>query len=310
MTRVVSRRPSDFVRYLTSPGLPIPGAGSIPLSQYVCAVEDYGGNHNAEEVIGTVNRRIPLDPHRPALPDGQLAPDNRISLRTRSIGRMSTGQGYPDDFILVMGHIARNVDAVKRLVVQPWRSERRGRHLVSVRDGAPRPIGQLFGGPDASAAVLLEAMVRQKVFGMDCIGFVSQYLVYAGVWRGYKRYYPSQYTQEFRPIASLGEIQPLAVLMWANDHVAIIDAVKERRGDPAAPSMVVVDICQSSSGGPQLNRDVEIVLAQGQSYQSHQLFRFRNRDRLPVSSPAYIGVMPGLVYQGEPAFIAGGPQSG
>lgn len=306
MTRYVSQKPSDFYRYLIEPGLPIPSAGSVPLAQYVCAVEAYGGSKNAEGVIGAVNRGIPLDSSRGTLANGSLPPDNKISHLTRSIGRMTTGQGYPSDFILVMEHIAQNLDDVKRLVVQPWRSEVGPRGArVSVPDGAPRPISEIFGYKGPMAVHYLNAMVEKKVFGLDCIGFVSQYLVYSGVWQAYKTYYPQNYTQEFRPIRSLSQIRALAVLIWSNVHIAIIDTVKSFDPDPEHPRTVTVDICQSSAGGPQLNRDVVIELAPGDTYNGNQLFRFRNRDRLPVNSPVYIGVMPDLYWQADQDVLSG-----
>lgn len=98
---------------------------------------------------------------------------------------------------------------------------------------------------------ILNKMVEKKVFGMDCIGFVSQYLVYAGVWDGYKTYYPADYRREFKPVKSLSEVTRLCLVIWNNYHIGIIDNVQDY---VFQKDELMVDICQSSSGeakGPQ-----------------------------------------------------------
>ena len=51
-----------------------------------------------------------------------------------------------------------------------------------------------FRNPQLDVESILNKMVEKKVFGIDCIGFISQYLVYAGVWQDYKPYYPARST--------------------------------------------------------------------------------------------------------------------
>lgn len=292
MVRYVDEYPSDFVAFLKEPGLDIPSAEPIPLSQYVCSNEAFGGSRTAESVIGALNSKIPLDKNL-VLPGKPLSPGNKISSRTRNIGRMITGQGYPADFILMMEHFAANFEDAKKLVVQPYKSVKGvDGTRTSVPDGRPRPISEIFNDNGPSASDYLRSMVEKKVFGLDCIGFVSQYLVYAGVWSEYKTYYPGDYAREFKPISKLSEIVPLAVVMWNNYHIAIIDDVYEF--DEDNPTSVTVDICQSSSGGPQLNEGVEIVLAPGDKYNGYQKFKLKNPSDMPVKANVYIGVMPGL----------------
>lgn len=306
MAKYVSELPSDFVNYLTSPGLSIPSAGSIPLQQYVCSVEAYGGSKNAEAVIGALNSKIPVDSSRTAGRDGSISPDNRISAQTRKIGRMMTGQGYPDDFVLVMEHFAANFEEAKKLVVQPYDSvkgEDGKRH--SVPEGRPRAISSIYGYKGSNAADYLNAMVEKKVFGVDCIGFVSQYLVYAGVWSEYKTYYPDNYAAEFKPISRLSQIVPLAVMIWDNYHIGIIDSVNSFNPDEENPTSVTVDVCQSSSGGPQINKNVEIAISPGDKFRSYQKFKFKNSSSMPVKAPVYIGVMPGLVHVRNVAAASG-----
>jgi hypothetical protein len=306
VAKYVSKLPSGFVNYLTSLGLSISSAGSIPLRQYVCSVEAYGGSKNAESVIGALNAKIPVDSNRTPGRDGNIPPDNRISAKTRKIGRMMTGQGYPDDFVLVMGHFAANFEEAKKLVVQPYESvkgEDGKRH--SVPDGRPRAISSIFGYKGSNAEDYLNAMVEKKVFGLDCIGFVSQYLVYSGVWSEYKTYYPDNYAAEFKPISKLSQIVPLAVMIWDNYHIAIIDSANSFSPNEENPTSVTVDVCQSSSGGPQINKNVEIAISPGDKHKSYQRFKFKKSSDMPVKAPVYIGVMPGLVHVWDVAGVTG-----
>jgi len=218
-------KPSDFVKALTEPGIDIGGTGSVPLKQYLCAVASFGGNKNSTELLG------PLQTMKDAT-------GTALVKKTRNYGRMMTGQGYPEDFELVMKFIADNLDAVRKM-----------------------PSGKkYFPSPTADAVEVLNRMVEGKVFGLDCIGFISQYLVAAEVWDAYKTYYPKDYFREFEPISRLKDIARLCILVWS-DHIAIVDRVSLFTPDIRNPTEARVDICQSSSGGPQINRDAILRLA-------------------------------------------------
>ena len=157
---IVTETPSDFVDYLTDPGLPVYDM-SIPLKQYVCADPSFGGNAEASRVIGYANQKIYLNENT----------KTSISSQTRNIGRLTTGQGYPDELILLMEHMADNIGKM--------------RSASELKEVFSRSQSRRRGDPQQDG--------RKKVFGMDCIGFVSQYLVYAGVWQEYKPYYPADY---------------------------------------------------------------------------------------------------------------------
>lgn len=154
---IVTETPSDFVDFLTDPGLPVYDV-NIPLKQYVCSAPQFGGNAEAAQVIGHANQKIFIDDTL----------KTKVSSLTRNMGRLTTGQGYPDDFILMMEHMFGNMDKL-----------REARELRS------KPYLQ---DPNLDEEAILNRMVAAKVFGLDCIGFVSQYLVYAGVWQEYKTY--------------------------------------------------------------------------------------------------------------------------
>jgi hypothetical protein len=273
MPIIVTDTPSDFVDYLTDPGLPVYDM-NIPLAQYMSSNPNFGGNAEAELVIGTTNRKVPID---------EVA-KTKVSSRTRSIGRLTTGQGYPDDFILLMEHITDNLEKVRAL------PELKNKDY--------------FKTPGMDIEAILKAMVRTKVFGLDCIGFISQYLVYAGVWQEYKTYYPADYRREFKPVKSLADVTRLCLVIWNNYHIGIIDNVTSL--DPARGELLC-DICQSSSGeakGPQTNYDVTLRISPGDTYHGAQKFKIyrAGSPAMPVQAAVYICKMPGLVYQGDLAY--------
>jgi hypothetical protein len=270
MPIIVTDTPSDFVAYLTDPGLPVYDM-NIPLAQYLCSVKAFGGNEEASQVIGYANQKIYYDEAR----------KTKVSSQTRNIGRLTTGQGYPEDVTLLMEHITDNIDKM------------RAAPELKQKD--------YFRNPQLDIESILNMMVERKVFGLDCIGFISQYLVYAGVWQDYKPYYPADYRREFKPVASLEDVERLCLVIWDNFHIGMIDNVtsyNETTGE------LLVDICQSSWGankGPQTNCDVSLRVSRDDTYQGAQKFKIVRvgSPAMPVQHPVYICKMPGLVWQGD-----------
>lgn len=141
--------------------------------------------------------------------------------------RVFTGQGSRDNFITAMS------------IVNKYQGEFK----------AVKEIAKYF-----SSADFLQAMVDDACFGLDCIGFVGTYLVDASLEASYVGRRPLDYTALFAPVQSLDQIQDLAIVMLTNGlHIQMIDEVTERGN-----GFVKVDLCQSSSGGPQSNVGVTI----------------------------------------------------
>jgi hypothetical protein len=274
MPIIVTDTPSDFVDYLTDPGLRVYDM-NIPLKQYVSSNPNFGGNAESAQVIGHANQKYFIDDMT----------KKKVSSKTRNIGRLTTGQGYPDDFVLLMEHMVDHMDKMR--VSQELKNK------------------EYFRDPNLGTEAVLNKMIEKKVFGLDCIGFVSQYLVYAGVWQEYKTYYPADYRREFKPVKSLKEVTRLCLVIWENYHIGIIDYVgdyDEEKGE------LMVDICQSSSSkearGPQTNIDVTLRVSPNDNYQGAQKFKIWRKGSpiMPVQYPVYICKMPGLVYQGDLAY--------
>jgi hypothetical protein len=141
--------------------------------------------------------------------------------------RVFTGQGSPDNFVAAMSIIDKYKDEFK----------------------AVHALAKYFAKTD-----FLQAMVDDGCFGLDCIGFIGTYLVEAGVQPAYVGRRPLDYANEFVPVKTLDDITDLAIVMLTNgQHIQMIDTVKER-----AAGYIKVDLCQSSSGGPQINSGVTI----------------------------------------------------
>jgi hypothetical protein len=270
MPVIVNVLPYQFVNYLTAPGLQV-GDMNIPMKQYVSSNPNFGGNEESALVIGLANQKIFDDEVR----------KTKISAKTHNIGRLTTGQGYPNDFMLLMKHMADNMDRLKAL---PELKKK-----------------EYFKNPNLDTEAILNKMVEKKVFGLDCIGFVSQYLVHSGVWKEYKTYYPADYRREFTPVKSLKEVTRLCLLIWDNYHIAIIDEVISY---DEKTKELKIDVCQSSSGeekGPQLNMGVTLRPLPGANYQGAPKFKMYapGSPRMPVTAPVYICKHPELVYQDD-----------
>jgi hypothetical protein len=287
----VTVKPSEFVQELIDPGLEIAGAGRVPLTRYMSAVVEFGGNKECEEVL------VPLQ----SMKDGQGV---KLINQTRNFGRLMTGQGYPSDFKLVMAFLVQHMAEVKRLKTSTWVKEKSAPGAASklVAKGSMSAFDRYFKGDESPNAVLRK-MVAGGVFGMDCIGFVSQYLVRAGVWNEYKPYYPGDYVREFKPVARIDDVKRLNLLIWDNYHIAIIDRIHTSFLDNGK-KVLRVDVCQSSNSerthGPQTNRRVELQETVG-AYKGYRLFKISNvgSPGMPVTNDCYIASMKDLTWLGE-----------
>jgi hypothetical protein len=141
--------------------------------------------------------------------------------------RVFSGQGLRDDIIFVMS-VVNTYQAQFKAVPQ---------------------LAKYFKEQD-----FLQAMADDAVFGLDCIGFVGTYLVDSGLEASYVGRRPLDYAAVFPPVKSLDDIKDCSVVMLTNGlHIQMIDSVNERKD-----GRIVVDLCQSTKGGPQTNFSVTI----------------------------------------------------
>lgn len=74
----------------------------------------------------------------------------------------------------------------------------------------------------------LQQMVQDRFFGMDCIGFIANFLIFTGEWDKYYGVSPRRYPDHVAKtnIDDINEVKPLDFMVW-NGHVAMIDWVWE-----------------------------------------------------------------------------------
>ena len=147
--------------------------------------------------------------------------------QTAGFDRVFTGQGLPADIVAVMS-------------------------IVNTYQGQFKANAQL--APYFKQKDFLQAMADDACFGIDCIGFVGTYLVESGLEDSYVGRRPLDYAAVFQPVRSLDEITDYSAVMLTNGlHIQMIDTVNERKN-----GSIVVDLCQSTKGGPQTNFSVTI----------------------------------------------------
>lgn len=236
---LVNLAPSAFVQSLLSPGLET-AQGPVSLARYVSGVEP----GRATACWGALNHAL-HDGHsalgdRPGLRALIQLRDRIAARRAPSWRRVFTGQGEVAHLQAVWAFMLEHRDWLAQL-------EHRGE----------RPFEAYFciGGHP------IQAMVADGLFGYDCLGFVGNYLVQAGLREVYPECEVRGYPRHLglRPLETVAEIEPLTLLAWTRtgtQHIAVVDRIVER-----SRSSVVVDLCQSSRGGPQHNRRVRLRLA-------------------------------------------------
>lgn len=222
--------PIEFVFELMD--LRVPGSppdNSVALSQYLCAAGEWGGNKKASELrrmIREVGKIRNLELLK-----------STFKIDAFEYERIWTGQGKPDHIATVMKFIVDYGDDLKKI-----------KNTINFIDYY-------------KAISPLQAMVHDKLFGLDCIGYVGRYLERSGMLTAYPGIYPRQYLDIFDPVRSIAEIEGLCIVVWANGaHIAIIDQVEKPTDDRGR---LFATICQSSSGGPQLNTQVEFTQGGG-----------------------------------------------
>jgi len=156
---------------------------------------------------------------------------------------------------------------------------------------------------DNRDAVALQMMVNDGFFGIDCIGFVANYLIYVGELDKYYGYDIANWDRVFTEnIRTVRGVKPCQLVLWQNYHVAIIDWVhKDKSGDIIMGNdgnSIIVDICQSSSGGPQCNERVILTQNSEVSHKGYRLFKIQGgTPTLPVNGHVNIMARSGFSFE-------------
>lgn len=231
--------PYEYVDLLTSPGLST-SAGPVKLNQYLCKDRGNGGNDSATSFYK--NFRWIKDKDGISL--NQHVGGTAIDLALK-------GQGNDKAFVKIWNFMLKNKDLLDKYKVEVCgRAKKDGSKDVE-KTGK---IKQMYFDKMSDQAAL-QQMVQDRFFGMDCIGFVANFLIYTGEWDKYYGVSPKNYPKHVAKINidDIKDVRPLDFMVW-NGHVAIVDWVWKLIDDKNAQ----IDMCQSSSGGPQCNEYVTL----------------------------------------------------
>lgn len=266
--------PYHFVDYLTDPGLPTT-AGHIPLNQYLCKNRWNGGNDSAHSLLGKLRW----------MKDGGNGPTMNSLIGGGKVDLALKGQGSGETFIQIWEFMFRNKEQLKKLKVEACGRRKRDDIDTKVVLKTGNVYDLYFKNRTDKAAI--QAMIEDRFFGIDCIGFAANYLMYNGEWQEYKGAEPHQWPQWHckEKVSNAEDIKKLDFLLW-DGHIALVDWIWQRIDDRT----VEVDVCQSSSGGPQCN--VRVHLRETNSYapQHRRLFRISavGTPKMPVTGHVYI----------------------
>jgi hypothetical protein len=243
--------PKDMVWWFSN--IPCEG-GTVKLS-YMSGSWSNGGNANSQAFFGN---------HRwMKAKDGTSLP----SITSPDLDLMIKGQGYLDDFVKVFSWINVHLDEIKAKNypyafteahvlqnVKPTTSTADAAKLREAKFNDKPTVYKHFFGGGQTVAVGLQKMADEKIFGVDCVGFVSQYLISAGLIGEYPAIEINKYADVFRPIQSARDVTPLSIIMWGNYHIAIIHKVSSFDEDGNG---FTAEVCQSSSGGPRHDTGIQ-----------------------------------------------------
>ena len=242
MARTALISPKQYVDILQSIAVPdytgYPN-GIVSITSYMSANPQFGGGTGGNAKAGKLNALIKT------LTKGK--PVNYYTTQP-DYQRVFTGQGLPMDIAVVMSLVNEYREAI-------------------AKNG---DFKAYFQKQD-----FLQAMADDGVFGVDCIGFVGNYMVESTLEPKYVGRRPLDFASVFKPVKSLDQVRPNSVVMLTNGlHIQMIDQVQEKDGK------LLINLCQSTKGGPQVN--VGVTLSQpysGGSYLPVEEFRKANANK-------------------------------
>jgi hypothetical protein len=270
--------PYHFVDHLRKPGLKFSG-GVVALNQYMCKTKSNGGNDSASSLLGKLRK----------MKDGEDGSTLETLVGQNEFEVALKGQGRPETFVAIWDFMCRNKEKLKKTKVEVCgrRVKKDGVYEKNVlRTGNVHDL--YFDGRSDQEAI--QAMVLDRFFGLDCIGFTAGVLIYNGEWSEYKGGVPLQWAKWFctEKVNSAKDVKPLDFMIWSG-HIAMVDWVWKVSEHGKS---VDVDVAQCSSGeetGPQYNTHA-LLTETGKVEDGHRKFKFSDRGRpeAPVSGEFFI----------------------
>jgi hypothetical protein len=274
-------RPRDFVNLMINPGLDTI-AGKVQLNQYMSGNKYNGGNDSTRSLFK--NLRWYHDG------PGKGGPRLNDLLGTTAIDLALKGQGTPASFVGIWNFMIRNRDKMKYLDMKVYHRRQRHDPDTKLEKQAGNVYDLYFKGRSDRDAI--QKMVADRIFGIDCIGFVGNFLIWSGEWSKYHSVGIDQYASKSCKIevSETAEIKVLDFLIW-NGHIALIDYVRYLESN----KVMYVDICQSSSGGPQRNEWVRLERLSSKGPGGRRQFKIGGGG-IPVDGIVYIQRREGWFY--------------
>lgn len=271
----VNKLPADYVDFLCHPGLKT-NAGNVSLQRYMSL------NKGNQEINALFNNLVSsgikdTDSHQSAK---DVMPDFEWKI-------MWKGQGYHTHFVALWNWMWDNQEQM-----------RDGKNAY-LRDTV---YNKYFRDREKTGVNPFQAMVRDHYFGIECIGFVSDYLRYVGVWNSYKGAANHQWATHFQdPVRSLDDIRPLDLLEFEDvGHIALVDKVHW-----VLKGKCVLDISQCSGypkagahagfNGPMKSQGAYLTDS-GVGDEGQKLFTLGGD--VPIAGRVQVRRMKGLVYSG------------
>lgn len=248
--------PYEYVDHLINPGLQT-GAGPVALNQYLCQTRSNGGNDSVHSFFK--NFRWIKNKHGITL---------NQHVGGSELDKALKGQGNDKTFVAIWNFMLTNKELLDKWTVEVCgRANKDGTKDVR-RTGK---IKRLYFDKMSDRAALQE-MVKDRFFGMDCIGFVQNFMIWVGEQAKYEKAVPELYPTRICKINidDVSEVKPLDFMIW-DGHVALVDWIWYKIDDKA----VMIDMCQSSSGealGPQCNQYVVLRQTGGKAQNGGRQF--------------------------------------
>jgi hypothetical protein len=261
----VSHKPWHYVAFLTDPGLST-NAGRVPLKRYMSFSK---GNAEIAALFAALNESGIRDTD-----SGQTA----MPVKDKDEWNiMWKGQGYHPYFITLWNWLWDNQEQLRDSKNVTLNRIYAKYFAPNAPRGKPNPIA---------------AMVEDHYFGIECIGFVSNYLRYTGVWNSYRGVANHSWSIHFKQkIYDLKDVQPLDLLEWTDvGHIALVDDVYD-----ITSGKLKLDVSQCSGfpggeNGPMTNEGVYLSGGGGE---------FSLSGKVPVTGSVEVRRMENLTYKAE-----------
>lgn len=273
--------PWEFVNLLCKPGLETI-AGRVELRQYLSGNKYNGGNDSAVSLYKNLRW------YR----DGEGGAKLNDLLGTSAIDLALKGQGAPSTFVGIWNFMIRNREKMKKLHIDVFARRSRSDVNAKIKTGSGTVYDLFFKGRSDREAI--QKMVDERFFGIDCIGFVGNFLIWSREWSKYHNVGIDQYAKKSCkiPVKSAEDVRVLDFLIW-DGHIALVDFVRFQESD----KVVIIDVCQSTAGGPQCNEFVRLQQLGSSGPGGHRQFKVGGGSpRMPVDGTVYLQRRDGWFY--------------